>query len=245
MACGAPWRGGAPPAVRRRGQPAHGGSARLAGVVARGQPAPQHGSRRGPPRHGRGVPGPARPWCPGSVRPRPSPRARPGPGARRGSLVLRWRGRGASRSAVPGAATRRSAMARGARPPRVPFPGAAWPGSSCLSAARRGARGAPTQPAWPTVCSSRGGAVHSRRGPPGASLAHVGATRCSRSGGAPAWPVRVPRCGLMFAFGVACVWLACPRLARVCPTASRGQRGSSSPDIATCALARRTGPVRG
>jgi hypothetical protein len=125
------------------------------------------------------------------------------------------------------------------------FPGAAWPGLPCLSAARRGVRGAPAQPVWPAVCSSRGGAAHSRRSPPGTSLAHVGATRYSRSGGAPVWPMLVPQRGLMLAFGAACVWLACPRFARVCPTPSRGQRGSSSPGTTTRALARRAGPVRG
>jgi hypothetical protein len=33
-----------------------------------------------------------------------------------------------------------------------------------------------------------------------------------------------PQCGLVLAFGTTCVWLACPRLARVCPTQPRAHR---------------------
>eukprot|EP00267_Zea_mays_P051490 XP_020404445.1 uncharacterized protein LOC109944176 [Zea mays] len=182
----------------------------------------------------------ARPWCPGSARPRPFPRALPGPGS------------GAAPScsisaAVAPRVARFPVWPPGARPWRVapgplvsPFPGAAWPGSPCLSAARCGARGAPAQPAWPAVCSSRGGATRLARPSRTSERPAARGQAVLRCG-----PCLCPRRGLVLAFGAACVWLACPRLARVCPTPSRGQRGSSSPGTATRALARRAGPVRG
>jgi hypothetical protein len=116
-------RRGGPPSQRpmsRCGSPAR--SLRGHGLPGPARPRPSPRAllgpsvRRGSPARslrGCGKPGPAR------------PRALPGPGAWRGSLALPWRGRGAPCGAVPDAAARRAAMARDARPPRVPLPGAA------------------------------------------------------------------------------------------------------------------------
>jgi hypothetical protein len=148
----------------------------------------------------------ARPWCPSSARPRPFPRALPGPsGGAAPSCSIG--GRGTSRGAVPGMAARRAAMARGARPPRVPLPWCrlAWlavpqrgptrsarcPGAAGVArgvqlARRRGAQ--PAQPAWHVPCARRSDPLLAVRRCSG--VAHA----C-----APARPHARVRCGLRVA----------------------------------------------
>jgi hypothetical protein len=220
----APWRGTPSALLPRAGEPYPNP---MAGRAPPSRRARRHASPRRRRRHGRGGPildaglvpgaGVASAW-PASARLPRGPSARP--------WRLAWRG----------AWCDRPARGHGARRPAPSHPPSLVPlGPARRALARRGAAGV----ARCVQLARRRGAQPVRPSRTSARLAAHGQAVLRRG------PCVCPRRGLVLAFSAACVWLACPRLARVCLTPSRGQRGSSSPDTATRALAHRAGPVRG